>query len=91
MRENYKKCKNTLSMIGLKDVTNLLSFLRALPLEYKGNREFGEMIEPLEYVEHNAKTKKECPECGEKMFLSDSCKHDFFCVNCNQYFCETEA
>ena len=86
--ENYKKCKKIVSMISVKDISNLLAFLRALPSEYKEGETFEEMIEPIEFVEQSVMVEKKCPECGARMFLSDFRKCDLYCANCNQYYVE---
>lgn len=87
-KKNYKKYKAIISAIGVKDISNLLAFLRALPPEHKEGRVFEEMIEPFEFVEQNTRTEKKCPECGARVFLSDFRKCDLYCVNCDQCYVE---
>lgn len=92
---NFLKCQEELGKIGLVNLIKSYDYIYTLRQFIPENNEvldtFRDIVEPLEEAVHACRTDKECPHCGDDLYLSDLPQYDYVCVQCEENFYECEV
>ena len=93
--KNFARCQEELGKIGLTNIINAYDYIHTLRQFIPDNNEvldnLREIVEPLEDAIRACRTHKECPHCGDDLYLSDLPQYDYVCVQCDENFYESEV
>lgn len=88
--ENYIKQKELIKNLSVTDLIKVVDYVDELASFIPQSNEvldnLYEYTNPITKIFSAAETDKECPNCGNKLYLSDLPQYDYVCPDCDENF-----